>query len=202
MSINISIRELDAAKSHLADAQRRLSDLRDRYDARQVAQADLAGALARHRDVLQQADLGLADKKAVEAARAEIHALRAEAAKPDVSADLAEVEAEVQRLKDGNSAAAISVVRDYGEVLLAQYHKAAADAAEAEAALAGLQQAAQADPARLGNLVAGILEQKRSTYDQVEAFRASGKRTSNAARDFVQAAIFGATAPALPPGVE
>ena len=202
MSINITIRELDAVKSRVADAQRRLSDLRDKYDARQVAQADLTGAIVRHRDVLQNADLGLADKKAVEAARAEVHALRTEANKPDVSAELAEVEAELERLKDANSAAAISVLRDLGEVALSKYRKAVAAVAEAEAILEGLKMASQDDPARLGNVVQSILASKTATVQDAEALRQVADRNRATTRDFVAAAIFGATAPALPPGVE
>ena len=178
MSINISIRELDAAKSHLADAQRRLGELRDRDAARQMAAADLAGALARHRDLLQQADLGLADKKQVQEARDEIHALRAEAAKPDVGAELAEVEAEVQRLKDANSAAFMAVVRDMGEAVLARYHTAVAELADADAQLEGIRLASLNDPERLGNLVASILTQKGSTYDKAEAFRLAGAKSA------------------------
>ena len=201
MSINISIRELDAAKSHLADAQRRLGELRDRDAARQMAAADLAGALARHRDLLQQADLGLADKKQVQEARDEIHALRAEAAKPDVGAELAEVEAEVQRLKDANSAAFMAVVRDMGEAVLARYHTAVAELADADAQLEGIRLASLNDPERLGNLVASILTQKGSTYDKAEAFRLAGERTRAAIRDFLAAAAFGPSAPPLPPGI-
>ena len=201
MSINISIRELDAAKSHLADAQRRLGELRDRDAARQMAAADLAGALARHRDLLQQADLGLADKKQVQEARDEIHALRAEAAKPDVGAELAEVEAEVQRLKDANSAAFMAVVRDMGEAVLGKYRRAAREVAEADAQLDGLRIASQNDPVRLGNLVGDILERKRGTYDEAEALRLSSERTRATVRDFVSAAIFGPSAPPLPPGI-
>jgi len=202
MSINISIRELGSAKARLADMQRRLGELRDKDDARQVASADLAGALARHRDVLQQADLGLADKKAVEAARAEIHALRAEAGKPDVSAELAEVEAELERLRDGNSAAAISVVRDLGEMALAKYKKAVAAVSDAEAILEGLRMASNDDPARLGNVVHSILAAKIATVQDVQTLNQANERTRTTTRDFVAAAIFGATAPALPPGIE
>ena len=201
LSIITTIRELDAAKSRLAEAQRRVSALRAQVDARNAAQADLPGALARHRDALQNADLGIADRKAVEAARAEVHALREGAAKPDVSAELAEAEAELQRVQDEHGAATLSVVRDFGEAALARYRKAAAEAAEAEAQLEGLRVASQDDPYRLGNLVGSLLERKRATYAEAEELRLTTERARTQARDFAGAVISAPTVPALPPGV-